>query len=66
MADDTNDDGDDWRFSLDDLAEDGNGDDAVGFSLHGEVESGSPSVENALFVALGFGLGLVVVVQLFL
>lgn len=54
-----------WRFSLDDLGEEAE-DDETEFSLYGEVQAGSPSLENAVFVALGLALGLVVFAGLFL
>lgn len=65
------DDAEGWRFSLDDLEDDGGDDadsdeEADGFSLYGEIEAGSPSAENALFVAVGLALGLVVLAGLFL
>ncbi|CCQ34696.1 hypothetical protein HLRTI_003317 [Halorhabdus tiamatea SARL4B] len=70
-TDEDADDAEGWRFSLDDLEDDGGGDtdndrEANGFSLYGEIEAGSPSAENALFVAVGLALGLVVVAGLFL
>ncbi|WEL17833.1 MULTISPECIES: hypothetical protein [unclassified Halorhabdus] len=62
-ADDTASD-DEWRFTLEDLADDDGEDDTDGFSLYAEIEAGSPSAENALFVGLGLAFGLVVVWQL--
>lgn len=60
-TDEDTDDAEGWRFSLEDLD-----DEADGFSLYGEIEAGSPSAENALFVAVGLAFGLVVVAGLFL
>ncbi|ACV13074.1 hypothetical protein Huta_2913 [Halorhabdus utahensis DSM 12940] len=53
-----------WRFSLADLEDDEEGDNADGLSLYGEVKAGSPSAEHAVFVALGFALGLIAIWQL--
>lgn len=50
-----------WRFSLADL--DGDGEPSPGLSA--EIKAGTPNRENALFVALGIVLALVIVWQLF-
>ena len=46
------------------LEDDEEGDNADGLSLYGEVKAGSPSAEHAVFVALGFALGLIAIWQL--
>lgn len=55
------DDDSDWRFSLEDLEESTPETDSF---FRGEVEPGSPDIENTVFVLLGVALGLFVVVQL--
>ncbi|WP_181685755.1 DUF7312 domain-containing protein [Halorhabdus salina] len=58
-----------WRFSVDEVEDGGTvdeEDDDDWLNLHEEIEAGSPTLENALFVVIGVTLGLVLTWQLFL
>ncbi|NEU57641.1 hypothetical protein [Halorussus sp. MSC15.2] len=55
----------DWKYETDEVGEDGYEPEAADESLE-PLEPGSPSVENALFVALGVGTMLFVFARIVL